>query len=202
MANGVSRFSRLLPAQVNAEPDAAHDRAELGVGQHVRPRQRRLAFAVEHDDVLAAVGREAAEAVLHDERRDRRRASAAGSGARQLGRRAARRAPAYSHGAGRSSCGARSPRSPRSTTRATAASRRRSASGMPSARSRNMPPGLSEPARPRRLLHELRQQVLHLVEVVGGMLVEDHDVGAQPLDAPVLLRLQQLPHERQRRRPR
>ena len=65
-----------------------------------------------------------------------------------------------------------------------------------------MPPGLSVPAGPARLLHELDQQVLHLVEVVGGMLVQDDDVGAQPFDAPVLLRVQQLAHERQRRRPR
>ena len=28
------------------------------------------------------------------------------------------------------------------------------------------------------------------------MLVEDDDVGAQPLQAPVLLRLQDLPHQR------
>ena len=49
-------------------PGAADDRAEVGIGQHVRPRQRRLAIAVEHDDVFAAVGREPAEPVLHHER--------------------------------------------------------------------------------------------------------------------------------------
>ena len=58
---------------------------------------------------------------------------------------------------------------------------------------------LSEPAGPGRLLHEPGQQVLHLVEIVRRMLVQDDDVGAQPLDAPVLLRVEQLAHERQRR---
>ena len=57
-------------------PGAAHDRAERGIRQHVRPWQRRFAFAVEHDDVLAPVAREAAEPVLHDQRRDRHRCGA------------------------------------------------------------------------------------------------------------------------------
>ena len=43
-------------------------------------------------------------------------------------------------------------------------------------------------------------RLLHLVEVVGLLLVQDDEVGAQPLHAPVLLRVEQLAHERQRRR--
>ena len=57
LANGVSRFSRLFSDQVNAAPDARHDRAERRVGDDVDPRQRRLLVAVEDDHVLAAVRR-------------------------------------------------------------------------------------------------------------------------------------------------
>ena len=47
-----------------------------------------------------------------------------------------------------------------------------------------MPPGFpSHPA--RRLLHETGQNVLHLVEIVRGMLVQDDDVRAKPFDTPV-----------------
>jgi hypothetical protein len=52
-------------------PGAAHDRAERGIRYDVRPWQRRLAFAVEDDDVLAAVVREAAQSVFHHKRRYR-----------------------------------------------------------------------------------------------------------------------------------
>ena len=52
-------------------PRRAHHRSEVGVRQDVGPRQRRLAIPLEHDDVFAAVWREAADAVVHDERRDR-----------------------------------------------------------------------------------------------------------------------------------
>ena len=58
--------------------------------------------------------------------------------------------------------------------------------------------GFPEPSRPRQLLQHLRQQLLHLVEVIGGMLVEDHEIRAQPFHPPILLRVQQLPHQRQR----
>ena len=121
-------------------PGAAHDRAERGIRQHVRPWQRRFAFAVEHDDVLAPVAREAAEPVLHDQRRDRHRCR---GGLRRIGVSAERgtSCSSYSQAAGRSSCDTRSPRSPGRTTLATADRRRRSCSGIPSARSRNVPPG-------------------------------------------------------------
>ena len=69
---------------------------------------------------------------------------------------------------------------------------------MPSARSRNIPPGVLFQPRPARLLHQSRQEILRLVEILRRMFVEDHDVRAQPLDPPVLLRKQDLPDERQR----
>ena len=47
-----------------------------------------------------------------------------------------------------------------------------------------------------------RQKPLHLVEILRGMLVQDDQIGAQTLDSPVFLRVQQLPHQRQRRRSR
>ena len=60
------------------------------------------------------------------------------------------------------------------------------------------PSRLSQPAGPRQLLHELQQQALHLVEIIRRMLVQDDDVGPQPLETPELLRVQELPHQRQR----
>ena len=193
-ANGVSRFSRLFSDQRERGARAADHGAELGVGEHVRPWQRRFAIALEHDDVFAAVGREAAEPVLHHEGRHRRRIAAP---APEAGARAARpSALRSSHGAGRSSCGASAPSSPRTTTRATAVSRWRSASRIPSERSRNTPPGLSFHPAQRGSCEQRHELSLHLVEVVGRVLVEDHDVGAQVLHAPVFLRKQDLAHER------
>jgi hypothetical protein len=55
------------------------------------------------------------------------------------------------------------------------------------------------PSAPRRLLHQPRQQRLHLVEIIRRMLVQDDDVGAQALEPPVLLRVEHLPHQRERR---
>ena len=74
LANGVSRFSRLLPAQVQAAPPALTMVPKRWVRDHVDPGQRRLAVAVEHDHVLAPIGAEAAEAVVERERRSRPRA--------------------------------------------------------------------------------------------------------------------------------
>ena len=37
---------------------------------------------------------------------------------------------------------------------------------------------------------------VHLVEVAHGVLVQDHDVRGEPLEPPVLLRLQDLAHQR------
>ena len=47
-----------------------------------------------------------------------------------------------------------------------------------------MPPGLSVQPDPARLLHEQSdEQLLHLVEVVGRVLVEDDHIRPQALDA-------------------
>ena len=63
-----------------------------------------------------------------------------------------------------------------------------------------MPPGLSSHPAQRGSCTSCVSSVLHLVEVVGRVLVQDDDVGAQTLDAPVLLRVQQLADERTARR--
>ena len=46
------------------------------------------------------------------------------------------------------------------------------------------------------LVEQRRELSVHLVEVTDGMLVEDHDVGTQPLEPPVLLSLGYLADQR------
>ena len=63
-----------------------------------------------------------------------------------------------------------------------------------------MPPGVfCQPAH-RGSCTSARQVVLRFVQIFRGMLVQDHDVGPQALDAPVFLREKQLTHERTGRR--
>ena len=57
---------------------------------------------------------------------------------------------------------------------------------------RSLPPGS-----PRPPVEERGQLRLHVVEIAGALVVDDDDVGGQPLQAPVLLRLQHLSCERQ-----
>ena len=59
------------------------------------------------------------------------------------------------------------------------------------------PAGPVLPGPPGSVVEEGRELRVHLVEIAHGVLVEDHDVGAQPLEPPVLLRLQDLAHQRQ-----
>ncbi len=120
-ANDVSRFSRLFSDHVCAEPERRHDGAETGVGDDVRPRQRRFLIAVQNDPVGATLVREAAEAVAERRRRLRDRRS----GDRRSDRCPA--APAANAGR-RTECSRwvvsswvrRSPRSPATTARAAA----------------------------------------------------------------------------------
>ena len=55
--------------------------------------------------------------------------------------------------------------------------------------------GPSAPAAPRLAVDQGHQRVVHLVEIVGGELVDDHQIGAERLQAPVFLRLQDLADE-------
>ena len=52
-----------------------------------------------------------------------------------------------------------------------------------------------EPPAPARLPQQVRQLRLYLVEIVRGVIVQDDQIGAEILDPPVLLRVQQVPHE-------
>ncbi len=54
-------------------------------------------------------------------------------------------------------------------------------------------PVLPEP--PGSIVENGRQLGVHFVQIARRMLVEDDDIGVQALQAPVLLRLQHLPHE-------
>ncbi len=52
------------------------------------------------------------------------------------------------------------------------------------------------PRRPRALLEQALQLLVHCVQVAVRVVVEDHDVGAEPLEPPVLLGTQDLQYER------
>src|SRR5688572_29245375 len=54
------------------------------------------------------------------------------------------------------------------------------------------------PGGPARLLNHSTQEVLRLVHVLGRMFVQDHDISLETLEAPVLLRMQELSDERNR----
>ena len=53
------------------------------------------------------------------------------------------------------------------------------------------------PRPPGPVVEKGGERRVHLVEIAHRVLVEDHDVGAQPLEAPVFLSLEDLAHERQ-----
>ena len=145
LANGVSRFSRLLPAQVNCDPELLTMVPRVGLastfdhGSGVSRSPSRTTTYSRPSGVnppspffMTSAGSDTDAPLLSGVR------SSADGGTSSS---------SNCHGAGRSSWGTRSPRSPGKTTRATAASRRRSTSAMPSARSSVMPPGLpSHPA--------------------------------------------------------
>ena len=141
LANGVRRFSRLLPAQEKAAPDAFSivpnsgfaSTFDHGNGVSWSPsrtttywRPSRVNPPMPFSIVRGGTGT-GVDAFFGD-------LSVLDPGTMSA---------ADGHGAFRSSCGARSPRSPRRTMRATADNRRQSTSGIPSERIRNMPPGLS-----------------------------------------------------------
>ena len=52
------------------------------------------------------------------------------------------------------------------------------------------------PCPPEAVIEESRKLCVDLVQIAGWILVQDDDVGAQPFQAPVLLRLKDLTHER------
>ena len=168
-----------------------HERAEAGVGEHVRPRQRRLVVSVEHHHVLAAVLAEAARAVVEAQRRPL-------AGRLRLGRvrdEALRRPVglvdrpvelafevavlAAQHGARR-----------RLQQHALGGRQALAAQQEDAAR-------LVLVVGPGAALDQRAELLVHLVEVARGVLVEHRHVRAQALEAPVVLRLQHLPHERQ-----
>ena len=195
MANGVSRFSRLLPDHVNAEPDALTIVPNSGLASTF--------------DQGSGVSRSPSSTMTYSrpsgvkppmpfsmtQRRHRHRRCGGGA------------ASVSSRRAGR----ARRPGTATATADRAASELAEVAVAARRARRREqLAVGLGHavgaqqehaarpvvPAGPPRLLHEAGQQLLGLVEVLRRMLVQDDDVGAQALDAPVLLRVQQLPDER------
>ena len=58
--------------------------------------------------------------------------------------------------------------------------------------------GLLSPGSPRAGVEQRRQFRLSLVEIASRLVVDNDHIGPKSLEAPVLLRLQDLPDERQR----
>ena len=71
----------------------------------------------------------------------------------------------------------------------------RSAGERASARQKEHATWTIAPGPPRPAGDHCRQALLHLVEIVGRVLVDDDDVGDQALDPPVLLRLQDVTNQ-------
>ena len=122
-------------------------------------------------------------------------------------RNARRHARGASVGAGfmRSTWSARLPRRPVSTTRAVAISSARVSGVMRSARSTNTLPRVSAPAmRGRAWLARTSdlERDLQILHIRRAALVQDHEIHREPLHAPVLVRAQQLAHDRAGRRRR
>ncbi len=169
---------------------------EVRIGDHIGPGQRRLAIPVEHDDVFTTVRREPARAVLEQERRN------------LDGTRGRRREPEL-HGRQGIADLVQPRRGPIELRREAAeisadddASHRREQVAIrlrhPFAPEQKHSARDAVPRRPPRLLDDGGQNRLRLVEVLGGVFVEDDEVGPQTLEPPVLLRVQQLPDERNR----
>ena len=170
------------------------DRAELRVGDDVRPRPRRLGAALQHDHVLAAGRGEAAASVLEPQLRHR-----------DLRRLGGRRRDVGAHARGRPlRLGIR----PVELVREVPAVARQHG---PRDRRQQHPLALGDDvaaqqvdaARPRdprgpgTALDQRRERAVHLVAIAHRVLVQHHHVGEHALEAPVLLRLQDLAHQGQ-----
>ena len=201
LAHGIVAEGRepVLAAVARPRPrraGGAQHRAEALVGDHVDPRQRGVGIAVQHDDVLATVRAEAAEAVrvrqsrvLHVApgfvRERSTLARARGQWFRPFGF-GTRQAQVGCEVAG---LAAQHRARGREQDRALGVGRAGAAQQVDAA-------GAVLPCGPRALLQEALQLLVHLVAVGLGMVVQDHDVGPEPLQPPVLLSAQDL--ERQR----
>jgi hypothetical protein len=175
------------------------DGSEIRVGDDVGPRHRGLPVAVEDDRVVAAVRREASRPVGEHDFGQRgfpwrvvlaRRRRGGRFEHRQLHRRLVfgmrpiellrQLAPIAAQDAPRH---AREQDALR-LAHAVAAQQERA-------------PVAVLPGPPRAVVEEGGELRVHLVHVADWMLVQDHDVRAQALEPPVLLRLQDLAHQRQ-----
>ncbi len=174
-------------------PRGGHDAPEARVRKDVDPGKGCLPIALEDDDVLAAVGGEAAQPVHHDEawRPDR-----------------LVRLTAFLRLAGRQERGREHRLQPRAVElrgQAAAVSREDGlGDGLEEDRlrlrhrvgSQQKYPSLGPlPGAPRTRVEELGQLLVQLVAIAGEPLVQDHGVRLQPLQAPELVRLQDVPHE-------
>jgi hypothetical protein len=185
-----------------AAPLGRHLEPEAGVGDDVDPRHRRRAAAIEDGHVLAAVGVEAAEAVEELEPRAGPGGAPATIGGGRRRARVARRTGAATPRP--RTCG----RADRDRGRAGRSGRRappneqerpRSASSGPRAARTPSPAPSTSPKRGRDWL--LRTAVSIAIwrswRYDAAVLVDDHEVDGQALQAPVLVRAQQLAHLRE-----
>ena len=173
LANGVSRFSRLFSDQVQAAPDAVTIGSEGRVRDDVGPGHRRLLVAFEHDDVVAVLAAESAEAVRDPERRRRRLGSVQRGGEAGLGRRRTGSADGRLGSRRSRNCAARSPRRPFSTADAARLEEHDLVLAHPVAPEEEDAAGRPSPRRPRAGRDEGFELLLHLVPVVDRVLVQD-----------------------------
>ena len=170
-----------------------HERTEIGVGENVRPRRWRFLVAAEHHHVFAAVEAEAPDAVRHQQRHVDARIRPASSS------RALWRQTAGDIGRGRRTIELMDQVTTTAAQHGFGGGLERSSVGggqaVPSQQVDATWPVL--PRGPGPALDQRGQLLLHLVEIAGRVLVHDHDVGTKRLQAPVFLRLQDLPDEPQ-----
>ena len=185
---------RVLGPGVGAAALGNH-RAEMRVGQHVRPRRRRGVVRAQHDDVLAAVGAEAAvwiaqlqaARVLYRRRQQRRR-----DGRRavpRLARLEARHmrfhpAPADLFGQRAAGVGEDNARAGLDQNAVLAGELLR--------RAHEDAAGTIEQARFAARSDQAHDLVLQLLPVTGAILVPDHQIHRQTLQAPIGVCLHQL----------
>ena len=193
------RRQPILAAVLGPGPGSSggpHDRADALVRDHVDPRHRRVGIAGQHDHVFAPPRSEAAESILMDQRRHRDVHCG-------FGRTRRRGQGVRSPGQGPPGLRIRQSQLIRQFTAFAAQDRTRRRQqnqaigiGHAVAAQQEYATGPVLPGGPQSLVEQALELFVYFVLIADGMIVENDGVGAQSLEAPVLLGSQYLPHER------